>query len=111
MANSVFEILLENRFTASRLTACLTEQFLLAGAVDSAVAKLDLLGRVANIPREYIDKIQEKVTNNEMFTENEAFLERVNILLGKHGADPILQKRASEGFPNFDVPFLDDIPF
>lgn len=65
VSDDIFTTLLRNRQSSRKLVTCLVEQLLIAGTPDDAARKLRLLLRASDISGEQVNKVRERLQNDE----------------------------------------------
>lgn len=104
VASAIFEIVLSNSQTRTKMLDCLVSQFLVSGAIDDAKHWLELLGKAGIIPERHGEKLRESFSSNDIISKSDLIRKSANNLLEKHGMDPV-PDLAKESFVNDEIPF------
>jgi hypothetical protein len=105
VAQAVVSALLTHAKARVQYVPCLVEQLLAASDRASADAKMDILEKSDDIGNEQLARIQENAAANAILHDDAAVLSRIDILLSRHGMDPVKRKQASAPLPSDDIPF------
>ena len=105
VANVIVATLLKNPKSRGRLAQCLIEQLLTASDAPQAAAKLDALEQADNVAADQLIRVRDNAATNPVLYDDKASRERINILLAKHGVEPVQAKESTETFPNDEIPF------
>lgn len=103
VSESIFKILVASPKTRTRMLSCLIETTVRAASEKEALEKLDHLGSIEQIPRQYLEQLRDSATSSVALSATKP-LQALNTLLAKHKIKPVVSTKVAE-------PFDDDIPF
>ena len=106
VAEGIFEIISRNEKTKSKYLNTLVELILLSNTANQAVERLNALKKVKDLPKEKIEYLQEKITENENLKQI-TFLNPFNEIAWKYGFEGLSLK----SFEKFKEQDYDDLPF
>ncbi len=107
VAKEVFLSIVNNQLSSGKLVSCLVEQFLVAGTVENALSRLELMHLAPTIPSNHLSSIRECIQNNREFVSNDGLVAVADDLLNEHNGQPI-DRAAVDTESNATT---DDIPF
>jgi hypothetical protein len=106
VADAIFRILVASPKTRARMISCLVECTAQTMSEDDAIAMLEHLTSVKELPSAYLQKLRDAAPTSSTLSSGHV-LERLNALLAKHKLQPVGPQKPRTGFEEFD----DDIPF
>lgn len=106
VARGIFEILLSNEKTSSRMWTAFVDTLVLANSESEASAKLDILDSLSDMPLGHLNRLRERVQEGGVVLDSPNLRERLNAVLSRFGIDPVtaVQEEA-------DLAVSDDLPF
>jgi len=104
VASAIFEIVLSNPKTRTKMLDCMVSQFLVSGTLDDAKHWLELLGKAGNLPERHGEKLRESFSSNDIISKSDTIRKAANILLKKHGMQPV-PDFSEEAFMSDEIPF------
>jgi len=106
VTEDIFSALISNRLSSTKLVTCLVEQFLLTGKSDDATSRLQLILRAQVVSTDHLNRVRERLQNDEELLADDSLVSLANQLLEKHGASVIDPNTLrSPGSIDNDIPF------
>ncbi|MDO5969073.1 hypothetical protein Q4Q35_04565 [Flavivirga aquimarina] len=106
VAEGIFEIISRNEKTKSKYLNTLVELILLSNTVNQGIERLKALKKVKDLPKEKVEYLQDKITDNENLKETR-FLNPFNEIAWKYKLDGLSIK----SFEKVKEEYYDDLPF
>ena len=104
VASAIFEIILANPKTKTKMLDCLVSQFLMSGNIGDAKHWLEVLEKVGTLPERHSEKLRESFSSNDIISKNDIIRNASNDLLKRHGMEPV-PDLSEETFVNDEIPF------
>lgn len=105
VANSVFQILANHPRTKPRIAEALVEQMLISTDANEANNKLRLFRRIETLPEQYLEKLRDNSSRNEILAKSEDFRALLNDMLEERGLPELTVEKPSEDLRDDDIPF------
>lgn len=106
VAEGIFEIISRNEKTKSKYLNTLIELILLSNTATLGIERLNALKKVKDLPKEKIEYLQEKITENENLKQT-TFLTLFNKIAWEYGFEGL----SLESFKKVKEQDFDDLPF
>lgn len=104
VAKSIFEVLFRSSQTRSRMLACMVDATAFEQDEKTALARLELIASLKDIPKDSLERLKEGVTKNQVFMKSSVLMPRLLELLKDRSVSPVYEAQE-------EVVLDEDIPF
>jgi len=105
VANALFQILASHPKTKPCIADALIEQVLVSSSLTEARGKLELFRRIETLPEQYLEKLRDNLSRNEVLSAADEFRALLNEILLERGLPELTKENPLEDLSDDDIPF------
>ncbi len=105
VAQSIFNILINNEKTRDKMLSVLVGLVLRTDSKKDADLKIGLISNIENVPVKFIEKLKKNATENEIIKNSKELISKLNNLIRSYNLDEIILHSNNSGNDKDDLPF------